>query len=328
MKVPKKVQEIQQSLVKMKGDWASISYSQLSVYANCPLCWYRSYIKKEAPFVPSIHTVFGTSMHETIQKWLDLLYNDTVKAATAFDTSSYLMERLKKNYGADRKGLGKDYSSAKELAEFYQEGVAILDYIKKNRVRYFDRKQVFLVGCELPLLVKIGQNFYFKGFIDCLLYDEALDKWTILDFKTSTSGWSADTRKNFLKTAQLLLYKHFLAQEYGLDPEKIKVEYFIVKRKVNEEAEYESMKRRVQLFEPSNGSARIKKAVGMITTFVSEAVDSTGKYQEKEYKASPSFESCKYCVFNKDCKVAVKSETDELRNKALANFKSKELHTS
>jgi hypothetical protein len=30
-------------------------------------------------FDPSLHLVFGTAMHETLQSWLDTLYNKSLK---------------------------------------------------------------------------------------------------------------------------------------------------------------------------------------------------------------------------------------------------------
>ena len=305
-KIPAKVQEIRESKAHRDPGSKSISFSQLSLYVTCPNRWYRAYVKNEAPFSPSMHTVFGTSVHETIQHWLDLLYNNSVKASEAFDMNGFLMERLRTNYEYDRKSLGKDFTTPKELEEFYQDGVAILEYVRKHRKDFFSTKNVHLVGCEIPILYKLKDGIYFKGFLDIVTFDEDLDRWKIWDIKTSTQGWSVDTKKDFIKTSQLLLYREFLAKQFGIDPQKIDVEYFIVKRKVTEDAPYPAMRKRVQEFIPGTGPKLTKKASALVESFVSGAVADGGGYQDREYETNPSVNNCKWCLFKSSCKDAVK----------------------
>ena len=303
-KVPEKVRQIQEWKAEREAGSKSISFSQLSLYTSCPYRWYRAYVKNEAPYTPSIHTVFGTAFHETVQTWLGIMYNDSIKASEELDLHELLKENLRKVYAAERKALGADFSTAEELGSFYEDGVAILDYIKKHRKGFFNPANgEWLVGCEIPLLYKLQEKFYFKGFIDILTYDEKMDLWKIWDIKTSTSGWSADTKADKLKTDQVLLYKHFLSQEFGLDPDKIEVEYFIVKRKVPEDPMYPAMAKRVQEFTPINGSRSVKRAVSEVEKFCKDVlVENQGQYREGEFKATPSVKSCKWCLFNKDCK--------------------------
>ena len=53
----------------------TVSYSQYSIWRKCPYQWYLNYVKGEAVYTPTIHTVFGTSMHEAMQKYIDMIYN-------------------------------------------------------------------------------------------------------------------------------------------------------------------------------------------------------------------------------------------------------------
>ena len=46
---------------------AKISYSQLSLYTNCPHQWKLRYIDKITESESNIYLVFGTAMHETLQ---------------------------------------------------------------------------------------------------------------------------------------------------------------------------------------------------------------------------------------------------------------------
>ena len=44
-----------------------ISYSQLSMYGDCPLRWKLNYIDRLSIFESNIHLLFGTAMHEVLQ---------------------------------------------------------------------------------------------------------------------------------------------------------------------------------------------------------------------------------------------------------------------
>ena len=45
----------------------TISYSQFSIYNDCPRKWELLYKEGLNEYQPTIHTVFGTAMHTTIQ---------------------------------------------------------------------------------------------------------------------------------------------------------------------------------------------------------------------------------------------------------------------
>lgn len=300
--IPTKVREIQDTKRSMEAGSKSISFSQLSLYISCPKRWERAYILKEAPYSPNINTCFGTSFHETLQHWLEVFYNEDIKAVKTFDYSNYLLERMKVNYGHDRELLKENFSNAKELQEFWQDGVAILNYIQKHWSNFFSSQNTFLVGCEVPILYELKPGFYYKGFIDILTYDEAVDRWKLWDIKTSSRGWDNTVKSDTLKVSQLILYKHYLAEQFNIDPQTIDIEYFIVKRKVDENAKYETVRRRVQEFKPFSGPKVTKRAVDYISTFISGALTENGEYQERDYETLPSVESCKWCLFKDTCK--------------------------
>ena len=301
-KVPEKVQQIRDWKANREAGSKSISFSQLSVYRNCPYAWYRAYIKNEAPFVPSIHLIFGTAVHECIQTWLDKLYNTSVKASEELDLHDMLLKKMRELYWDNRKTYGQDFSTAEELGSFYNDGAAILSYVRKHRKAWFDPKKEWLVGCEIPLLYKLQDKFYFKGFIDILTYNEEQDLWKIWDIKTSTSSWSAETKANKAKTDQVLLYKHFLSQEFDIDPDKIDVEYFIVKRKLPEDPMYLAQTKRVQEFTPANKKPSVNSAVAEVTKFCKDVlVEGQGEYRTGEFTATPSDKACKWCLFRDDC---------------------------
>lgn len=133
-KLPKVVRQVQESYIKQSPKSNKhISYSQLSTFANCQKQWYWTYVKKLAPYQPSIHAVFGTAMHETIQSWLDVLYNDKVKTANEMDLDSMLYDNMIKAYKAQRAMSGhENFSTSDEMQLFWLDGKHILNFLKKK----------------------------------------------------------------------------------------------------------------------------------------------------------------------------------------------------
>lgn len=284
----------------------NISYSQLSLYNSCQYKWYLSYPKKLAPYQPSIHTVFGTALHETVQTWLEVLYDDSVKAANEMDLSELLMDRMKKTYKKERyNNSNQDFTTPQELQEFHNDGVEILNHLKKKRSLYFGTKSTYLVGCEIPILIDLKPGVVFKGFIDVVLYNTNTSKYYILDIKTSTRGWSDYEKKDETKISQILLYKEFFAKQFGVDVESIEVEYFIVRRKIFEGGEF--VPKRVQEFKPASGKIKRGKALSSMNQFVLESFDDTGNFIDREYPKQPSKSACMFCAFKESplCNAAI-----------------------
>ena len=275
----------------------SISYSQTLMYNTCPHAWALSYVSGLQEYKPSIHTVFGTAFHETLQEWLTVLYQQTIKSTNQMDLEALLLEKMQTIYQKEKEKYGQHFSSAAELAEFHDDGVQILQFIKKKRATYFSNTATYLVGVEIPLIWSVAKNVFFKGYIDVVLYNENTDTYTILDIKTSTSGWNQYAKKDDKKLAQLLLYKEFLAKQFGIDVEKVEVQYFIVKRKVPTDPEYPAMARRVQEFTPPSGKIKRGQATTALTKFITDAFDDEGKYINKEYTKSPSKSNCMFCQY-------------------------------
>lgn len=297
-KIPQLVKLVQESKIKQTRANKHISYSQLSSFETCPKQWYLTYVKNLAPYKPSIHAVFGTAMHETIQSWLDVLYNDTIKKANEMDLHSLLQENMVKAYKAQKAMYSHEhFSDQNEMNLFYLDGIHILDFLKKKRVLYFSNKNTYLAGIETLLYQELRPGVFFKGLIDIVLYNETVDKWYIIDLKTSTSGWSDYVKKDNTKIAQVLLYKEFFAKQFDIDIDKIEVVYYILKRKVPMEAEFASMQRRIQEFKPPSGKIKRGEAVAMMTKFVKETLDEAGNFFDKDFQATPSESSCRFCVF-------------------------------
>jgi len=275
----------------------SISYSQTLAYNTCPHQWALKYVKGLQQYKPSIHTVFGTAFHEVLQEWLTVLYEETIKKAMEMDLEANLLSKMQTIYASEKEKYGEHFSTSEQLSEFLQDGIEILKYVKQKRASWFSNKYTKLVGVEIPLLHSIGENVFFKGFIDIVLYDQQEDRYIILDIKTSTSGWNDWAKKDDKKLAQLLLYKEFLAKQFSIDVDKVDVKYFIVKRKVPADPEYPAMARRVQEFVPPSGKMKRGQATTALSTFIQDAFNSEGKYIDKQYEHRPSKSNCMFCEF-------------------------------
>ena len=309
-KLPQEVKLIQE-YKKPKIDYntqKSISFSQLNMYTKCPHQWYLSYVKNLAPYTPSVHATFGTALHETVQEWLDVIYNKTAKEANEMDLSALLLDRMKKTYKKERYNNGhKDFSTPEELTEFHNDGVQILDFLKKKRATYFSTKNTYLVGIEVPIVYPLKENIFFKGYIDLVFWNKNTEEYTIIDIKTSTSGWNKYAKKDDVKISQILLYKEYFAKQFNTDVDKINVEYFIVRRKLPDYSDFPI--KRVQEFAPASGKIKRGKAIQNVNNFIEQAFKEDGSYDEdKRYLKNPSKNQCRFCPFNDSplCPEAIK----------------------
>ena len=273
----------------------SVSYSQYSVWATCPNQWYLSYMKGLNPYQDSIHTIFGTAMHEALQHYLKVMYAESGAAADREDIETIFQEKFISLYQAAYEKTKTHFSSAVEMREFYDDGSAIIKWIKKKRNALFKLKDMKLLGIEIPIIQNLGNNLYLKGYIDFVLYDTINNKVYIYDIKTSTRGWSDKEKKDDKKIAQILLYKEYFAKQYGFPVDNIDVEYFIVKRKIWEEAEFPIP--RVQSFVPANGKNKRSQALKSFEEFIKDCFDGSGKPIEKSYLKNIGESSCKWCPY-------------------------------
>ena len=71
-----------------------ISYSQYSQWAVCPHRWKLMYIEDRRDFKGNIHTLFGSAMHDVLQMYLTVMYNDSIKKADSLPLSEMLLTTL------------------------------------------------------------------------------------------------------------------------------------------------------------------------------------------------------------------------------------------
>jgi hypothetical protein len=277
----------------------SISYSQMSMFNECPKKWSLQYKEGHKQFTSSIHTVFGTALHETLQHYLTVMYEQSGAAADRLNTSEFLEEKLREEYKAQYKANNNQhFVSPDELREFYEDGVAIIREFSKDKTKYFGKRGWHLVGCEIPIIVTPNpklQNVMFQGYLDVVLYNEKTNKIKIIDIKTSRQGWGKKEKSDQNKQLQLITYKKYFSELYNFPIDNIDVEFMIVKRKVFESDIY--VIKRVQIFKPTSGKVKLNRVAKTINVFLEQAFDRNG-FKNVEHQPREN-NNCKWCPFHK-----------------------------
>jgi hypothetical protein len=238
-------------------------------------------------------------MHTVIQHYLTVMYNESGAAADRIDIETFFEDEFRKVYLEEYKAnKNTHFSGAAEMREFYDDGIAILNFFKKRKGQYFSKRGWHLVACELPIVITPNnafKNVLYKGFIDLIMYHEPTKTFKIYDFKTSTRGWNDDAKKDERKQFQLLFYKKYFSEQYNVPEDNIEVEFVILKRKIWEESEYPQS--RVQEFAPPSGKIKMKKALTAIDNFLNKCFNIDGSYKDTPHPATPS-KTCRWCPYN------------------------------
>jgi Holliday junction resolvase-like predicted endonuclease len=233
------------------------------------------------------------------------MYTESVKKAENLDFRGILTNKLKEEYArCVTECGGVHFSNPLQLAEYLEDGVAILEWFKKRRAQYFSSKNWELVGIELDLCTQASEknpSVYWYGFIDVVMRNTVTNHIVLFDIKTSRAGWNKYQKADSLKAAQLVAYKNYFSKQFGTPVDHIDVEFFIVKRKLIEESMFPQ--KRIQNFRPSSGSVTQRKVQKQIDAFVEKCFDAEGnKNAETSYMAisGKGDKNCKYCPFKTD----------------------------
>jgi len=273
-----------------------ISYSQFSMWNQCPLRWKLNYVDKLKTFSGNIHTIFGSAMHTVLQTYLTTFYSKTISEADSLDLDDMLFTELKNEFMEVKDDTGDIPCTKDDLQTFYMDGTSLLDWFKKNKSMYFSKRGYELLGIELELNYKLSEGINFIGFMDVVIKDNVRDRIKIIDLKTSTKGWNKWMKADKNKTDQLLLYKQFYSKEFDIPVDKIDVEYFILKRKLYENVDFPQ--RKVQTFVPANGSPSLNRVLYQLKEFTDSCFDENGNYLLKEYDTNESKKTFMFCEFN------------------------------
>lgn len=274
----------------------TVSYSQYKMYETCQRQYKYHYVDKLGTYKDSIHTIFGTAIHETLQHFIQVAFDKSLKAANEIDLKRYFKDSMMRLYktASDTQG---HFSDKIEFTEFIYDGYAIVSWFKRKRAAFFSKRKTQLLGIELPLAIEVGLGVKYSGYIDLILKEN--DVITIYDIKTSKAGWKSYTKNDKKTTNQLLLYKKFYSDIHDIPFDKIKVQYLICKRKVDDEAEWPIP--RISSYVPANGKPSVNNAYQSFMGFVNRVFDNGIRRKDIEYTPTPSKFNCMFCEFNSMC---------------------------
>jgi len=265
-----------------------ISYSELHDWIECNWRHKLKYVDNINLDSESIHTTFGTLIHDMIDTkltigdlenpidWENIKNNWTNNIAPAF------IERNKTN--------------TKVLEEFEQNYIAFgesIEPISKSIIPWLNNTFPgwSLVKSEYKIYESIlnHKDRFFKGFVDCIIKIPNPKKkdsflYWILDWKCTSWGWSFDKKTNFNKQMQLILYKHFFARINNIPLKDIRCGFVLLKRTPTKNSDSN-----IELVPVSVGPISEEKALRNISSMLVHLKKKL--YLKNRY-------SCKYCKYS------------------------------
>jgi hypothetical protein len=275
-----------------------VSYSQFSNWFNCPHRWYLDFVKGLRKTESSMSMSFGTAIHEAFQKYIEVMYKESVLKADQIELYPLFEESFKREIES-----GKLIPTPEELKEFMDDGDAIINAFKNvsNRMKHFPSNKYEFFGIEDEIIMPIKNNIDFICYIDVILKEKNTGRYKIFDIKTSRMGWNKYQKEDPSKVAQILLYKSFFSRKHNIPIDKIDVEFFIVKRKLYKDYPYPQS--HIQTFVPKHATKNLVETINIFSQFVTDCFKSDGTFNETldKYPKIPgkAKKNCKYCPHHK-----------------------------
>ena len=253
-----------------------VSYSEIMDWKECSFRHKLKHVKKISLDGGSIHTAFGTAIHDAAEKFLT-----TKKLPTTKEALKVFKDELKTDLDEEAQ-----LKALKLLPEFVENMPDMIAQIPGWLNSTFPGWH--LIEAEKKLYEEIDKQpgLKFKGFIDGViriekkhskkLLKEYADKgevappqyeYWILDWKTCSWGWKTDMKRSFDKQMQLILYKHFFSQNTGIPLKEIKCGFVLIKRLPKKDR---TPGDRIELVTVSVGPTAIDKALKVLHNMINQ----------------------------------------------------------
>lgn len=269
-----------------------ISYSKMSSYFNCPRKFYLDYVLKKAVYRDSIHTIYGTSIHETIQLIIKDMFNKELKSESVY--IDFFID-----YFNGLRGKLKSLSNLK-FNEFVSYGKSVILFFYKNKDRYYGDPMYQFRDVEFEHEVEYKDNISITMKADVVIFDSYESKIIIDDLKISMRGWSDKQKKDEIKILQLLFYKFVLLFESGFDKcNDVDVRFIVFKNIAFAPKGLDIPAQRIQTIKPASGKQKMKLVKKYLDKFIDENINEQGEYIDKGIENYECFESsyCKFCEY-------------------------------
>jgi hypothetical protein len=240
-------------------------------------------------------------MHKTLQDYLEIMYNKSVKEANKLDLCNKLRNYMIEECVEEEKKFkssGEKILVSDSFKDAYYDGIEILNDFVKRRAKYFNTRNTKLLSIEEKLEIPIINNITFVGYIDVVIQDKNTGVVTLIDLKTSYMGWKDKKKKDEKTRMQLLLYKYFYSHKHHIPIDMIETKFIILKRKVFDD-KCDWTIPRIQTFSPPTSGRTIQKYLKICESVIKNIFTEDGNYIDKEnnYKKQKSNDNCKWCEF-------------------------------
>ena len=195
----------------------TFSYSRIDVFEQCGFKYKLQYVDGKRFYADSIATELGTLVHATEEAIANAIKDsqpiDYTKLKNEFIAKMF---SLQLKYKADFEALDKSGRTYHDKCFYYlEEGIYRLEKFMKEHPSYV------VVGTEIPFEFDFNE-YRFKGFIDRVFYDTALDLFIIQDIKT----YAVPLEKTKLSTPlQFVIYTLACQKLFECDASKFKCQY-------------------------------------------------------------------------------------------------------
>ena len=259
-----------------------VSFSEVKVWKECSYRHKLAYVDKLDTYENNPYADYGTAVHNAIENYL--------KTKT-MNIETCLEEISKKWVENDYRGTAyldkmKDQKWYKDLPveEWQSYAITALERFPSWIDEEFPEWE--LVDAEHQLYEDVeGEDVSFKGFVDCLLRckdKKGKDLLWVIDWKTTgKAGWYGKQRKDFLKTAQVGLYKRYISRKLDIDLKDIRCAFVFLKRGAKPE-------KCIDTFAVSVGPKFVERADKLVSSMIKNV---------KKGFAMKNYNSCRFCPF-------------------------------
>lgn len=190
-----------------------LSYSSLKDKHDCGFRFKLKHIDKVPTFQSSIDTVFGTLVHQCIQKYLS-------EERDQKQARAYFVKRWQKLYQVYKK-----YLDVKKVKRYLLAAINIIGHLDEC----FDGWE--LVAVEELLMEPVSENHKdvdFKGFLDLVMTKNG--RLAIADLKTTKTTWAFNRFLTEMSQLQLIYYKTYYSQKHNVDLDDIDLYYITLEK--------------------------------------------------------------------------------------------------
>lgn len=232
-----------------------ISFSELMDWTLCPHYHWLKHVLQVGSDPGSIHTAFGTAVHEAIEA---ILLEETLARHEGEDWEYTPIHdaNFDRLFQQEVQKLIQDEIEVDQelVMEMRKQGENLLPEVVPALREAFPGFELVATEMQLYELMP-GTQKKFKGFVDLVIKHEG--RFVILDWKTCRNGWPPRQKSSTRKVYQLALYQHFSCQKEGWSPEETRAFFALLKREGKPG-------RRVEIFEVSVKKKRKENALKLL----------------------------------------------------------------